>query len=82
MVTDVRKDQYPEDTEELHDRIWESLMTIDGDGSAAEEALKAGFPIYYRDKTTPPGLEIKEYPDGRRELVRFSRQGDEVIRVL
>lgn len=82
MATDVKKDQYPEDTEELHDRIWQSLMDNIGKGTAAEEALKAGFPIYYREQTTPPGLEIKEYPDGRRELVRFSRQGDEVIRVL
>lgn len=82
MVTDVRKDQYPEDTEELHDRIWESLMTIDGDDSAAEAMLAAGIPIYYSEKDTPEGLMIKEYPDGRRELVRFSRQGDEVICAL
>ncbi|ACO77129.1 hypothetical protein AvCA_08890 [Azotobacter vinelandii CA] len=25
---------------------------------------------------------VKEYPDGRRESVRFSRQGNEVIRIL
>lgn len=82
MATDIKKDQYPEDTEELHDRIWESLMKIDGDGSAAEKMLAQGIPIYYSEKDTPEGLMIKEHPDGRRELVRFSRQGDEVIRVL
>jgi hypothetical protein len=52
------------------------------DGSAAREQLAAGFPIYYRKDNTPPGLLIKKYPDGRRELVRFNRAGDEVIRVL
>jgi len=48
--------------------------------SAAREHLATGFPIYYRDRSTPAGLEIKKYPDGRRELVRFKRSGDEVIR--
>ena len=52
------------------------------DGSAAREMLAAGFPIYYREADTPPGLEVKHHPDGRRELVRFHRSGDEVIRAL
>lgn len=43
---------------------------------------RGGIPIYYSEKDTPQGLMIKEYPDGRRELVRFSRQGDELIRAL
>lgn len=64
------------------DQLWRDLDTADGDDSAAREHLEAGFPIYYREPSTPPGLQIKKYPDGRRELVRFSRTGDEVIRVL
>jgi hypothetical protein len=52
------------------------------DDSAAREMLIAGFPIYYREADTPPGLEVKHHPDGRRELVRFHRSGDEVIRAL
>jgi hypothetical protein len=44
--------------------------------------LIAGFPIYYREADTPPGLEVKHHPDGRRELVRFHRSGDEVIGAL
>lgn len=35
-----------------------------------EEMLAAGFWIYYREADTPPGLEVKHHPDGRRELVR------------
>lgn len=74
--------QYQEDTKALDD-LWESMLaSVDGDGSAAEKILKSGRPIYYREASTPPGLEIKEYPDGRRELVRFSREGDEVVGVL
>ena len=78
----VNKRIYPEDTEALHDRLWESLKQLDGDGTAAEAMLAAGIPIYYVEKDTPDGLSIKEYPDGRRELVRYSRQGDEVICAL
>lgn len=65
-----------------NDQLWRELDTAHGDDSAAREHLAAGFPIYYRDRTTPAGLEIKKYPDGRRELVRFKRSGDEVIRQL
>lgn len=42
MAMDIRKDQCPEDTEELHDRLWASLMSLDGDGSAAEAMLAGG----------------------------------------
>lgn len=52
------------------------------DGAAAKEHLQAGFPIYYAKDDTPAGLLIKEHPNGRRELVRFNRAGDEVIRAL
>jgi len=64
------------------DQLWEKLGTIDGDDSAAREHLAAGFPIYYTEPSIPSGLQIKEYPDGRRELVRFHRSGDEVICIL
>jgi len=64
------------------EQLWQELETVDGDDSAAREHLSAGFPIYYRESTTPSGLQIKEYPSGRRELVKFSRQGDQIISVL
>jgi len=41
------------------------------DGAAARAHLQAGRPVYYREDTTPSGLVIKEFPNGRRELVRF-----------
>ena len=46
------------------------------DGRAAREHLAAGFPIYFREADTPAGLVIKQYPDGRRELVTFDAQGE------
>ncbi|WP_026438584.1 hypothetical protein [Acidocella facilis] len=71
----------------LHDpneALWRDLLHAvqHDDGAAAKEHLQAGFPIYYAKDDTPPGLLIKEHPNGRRELVRFDRAGDEVIRVL
>ena len=59
------------------------LAGIEALGDApAREHLAAGHPIYYGEDDTPEGLLIKEHPDGHRELVRFDRDGDEVIRQL
>jgi len=51
-------------------------------GKAAQETLKQGIPIYYSENDTPDDLFIKEYPSGKKELVRWSEQGDTVIREL
>ena len=44
------------------------------DGAAAKEHLAAGRPIYYGDDAFPGEL-IKEYPDGRRQIVELSANG-------
>ncbi|WP_250507111.1 hypothetical protein [Caballeronia sp. GAFFF3] len=65
----MKDDQFkglPDDMDE-----WIRLLQSD-DGRAAREHLEAGRAIYYRDADTPIGLCIKKYPDGHRELVRFS----------
>lgn len=41
------------------------------DGSEAHSHLAAGRPIYYAKPDTPRDRVIKEYPDGRRQLVYF-----------
>lgn len=69
-------------TQDVNDRLLRELDADDDDGRAMRSHLAAGFPAYYRKADTPPGLEIKHHPDGRRELVRFHRDGDEVIRTL
>ena len=52
------------------------------DGSAAQEHLAAGFPIYYCDDRYPDGV-VKEYPDGHKELVTIgASEKIEVIRSL
>lgn len=48
------------------------------DDSAARSHLEAGRPIYYREPGTPPGLVIREDPDGCRELIGVTVAGDEV----
>ena len=42
------------------------------DDSAARAHLAAGREIYYRKPDTPAGHVIREYPGGRRELVRVT----------
>ena len=42
-----------------------------GDDGAARASLAAGVPIYYAEDDTPDDSLIKEYSDGRRELVSF-----------
>ena len=52
------------------------------DGAAAQSHLEAGFPIYYSEDDTPSGAIIKEYPDGRRELVRVDLDGEHLIQAI
>ncbi|OIQ80724.1 hypothetical protein GALL_375210 [mine drainage metagenome] len=55
-----------------------SAITYD-DGAAAKEHLAAGRPIYYGDDAFP-GEVIKEYPDGRRQIVVMN--ADDTITVV
>lgn len=71
-----------EDKHKGLEQLWCEVGAADGDSSAARAHLAANRPIYYVAEGTPPGLLIKEHPDGRREVVRFHRDGDEVISIL
>lgn len=69
---------------DVNDLILRDLLKPD-DGAAAQSHLDAGFPIYYAEDDTPADLLIKEYPDGRRELIRFGvgdSKVDKVVKVL
>ncbi|WP_197722458.1 hypothetical protein [Acidithiobacillus ferridurans] len=48
------------------------------DGRAAKAHLAAGRPIYYGDERHP-GKIIKEFPDGRRQLITISRTRQEAF---
>lgn len=63
---------------------WTSFVdaVVDDDGAAANEHLDAGRAIYYIEDVTPKGFLVKEHPSGRRELVRFNPEGDDVISIL
>lgn len=73
-----------EPKDDPNEALWRDLLRAarHDDGAAAQEHLRVGFPIYYVEEDTPPNLLVKEHPDGQRELVRFDRAGDEVIRAL
>lgn len=49
----------------------------DGD-LAVREYLAVGRRVYCTNDDTPDGLLIKRHPDGRRELVRHRRGGDDL----
>jgi len=55
-------------------QFWEQFeRVLDSDtGEAAKAHLAAGHPIYYGDPAYPDHV-VKQYPDGRRQLVRFER---------
>jgi hypothetical protein len=72
MATQLKKPAAPET--DLWPVIEAALRREDG--AAAREHLAAGFPIYYSEADTPADAVIKEYPDGRRELVRFDHDGE------
>jgi hypothetical protein len=61
-------------TPEQERRFWKQFEhDLDRDtGEAAKAHLAAGRPIYYGDPAYP-GAVVKQYPDGRRQLVRFER---------
>ncbi|PWU11884.1 MAG: hypothetical protein C5B47_00190 [Verrucomicrobia bacterium] len=48
------------------------------DDLAAQEHLAAGFPIYYGDDRYPDEI-IKEYPDGRQQLVKVALDGQIMV---
>ena len=47
-------------------------------GHTAQEHLDAGKPVFYGDPHYP-GKVIKEYPSGKREVLVFDKQGNEVV---
>ena len=67
---------------DVNEQIWQELSTLKTYDGAKREHFAKGLPIYYAEQNTPLDLVIKEFPDGRRELVRHHREGDEVLEVL
>jgi hypothetical protein len=57
-------------------------LGLEDTGEAAREHLAAGRAVYYGDDAYP-NFAVKEYPDGRKELVDFDNDGKErIIRPL
>lgn len=60
--------------EEIYEEDPTQRIIDEGAGYGAEEMLKAGVPIYYRDEAYPEtmngNLFVKEYPNGAKFLIR------------
>jgi len=67
---------------EINEQIWKELSTLERYDGGKRHRFSLGLPIYYSDDDTPDGLTIREYPDGRRELIRRHSEGEEIVRVL
>ena len=67
-------------TPEQEAQFWEQFeRELDSDtGEAAKAHLAAGRLIYYMDPAYPDQI-VKEYPDGRRELVQVDRTGQVTV---
>ena len=66
------------------DRLWEDLeqALAQDDDQAARSHLAAGRPIHYCDDRYPDAI-VREWPDGRRELVAVDDDGHvRVVRSL
>jgi len=71
-------------TPEQERAFWKSFVKklSHDNGAAARAHIAAGHPIYYRERTTPTGTVVKEYPDGHRELVTFDLTGEHFITAI
>ena len=63
------------------ERLWADLeqALAQDDGHAAQSHLAAGRPVHYCDDCYPDAI-VREWPDGRRELVAVD--GDGQVRVV
>lgn len=61
--------------EEDLDALWRSIGRLDVNpgAEAAKEHLTAGRPVYGHEEGLALDEVLKEYPDGRKEVVRFEQ---------
>lgn len=68
----------PPTEDEPSEAIAHILDNLDDDGAEALRHLAAGRAIYYWDECYPDDV-VKEFPDGRRQLVTFKDDDTEVV---
>jgi len=77
--------------EEIYEMDPTQRIIDEGAGHAAQEMLKAGVPIYYRDEEYPETMQgnffVKEYTSGakfliKKELTPDNRLLEEIIKPL
>ena len=77
---DALHDEYDFDDFDEFERAIEDFMK--DPGQVTRDILAEGHPIYYREDDTPKECSIREYPNGRKELVRFVARGSDEIEVI
>ncbi|MDQ0138987.1 hypothetical protein [Cupriavidus necator] len=78
LMIDVRELNDASPTEEEQFFAAFEMMIANDDGAEADRHLREGRPIYIADPLYP-GRAVREYPDGRRELMRFDMARDELV---
>ena len=78
MLDKKLSEMTPEEEQRFFDEFERALKHDTGE--AAQDHLNAGYPIYYEDPQYPD-YNVKEYPDGRRELVTVDDTTGEIILV-
>lgn len=68
-----------DNTEYVESAIDDFKLEVIDAGEEARANLLSGVPIYYAERNTPEGCVIKEYPDGRKELVSFMTGTEKVV---
>jgi Ca2+-binding EF-hand superfamily protein len=73
--------QMTETEEDRFFKVFEAELAHD-DGSVAREHLQAGRAIVYTERDTPAGHVLREFPNGRVELVDYSDGTARFVRVV
>lgn len=75
MATQIKQPEA--DDEEEFAAFLEAAILHDDNAFAPHFA--AGHAVYLREADTPPRHVVKQFPDGRRELIGFDALGNEIL---
>ena len=75
MATQIKQPDEDDDEEEFAVFLEAAILH---DDNAFAPHFAAGHPVYLREADTPFRHVVKQFPDGRRELIGFDALGNEI----